>query len=98
MNNSTAPIATVEHSSSAPAKRRRNHSYPKMYLPSRIYEALPAAYISVGTLLVLGAAYIGIGDGLMVGYMAVGMSCIFAGLTVSSIRHRERSKSQIALA
>ncbi len=65
-----------------------------MYLPKKIYEALPAAYISTGTLFILGAAYIGFGHWTMTGYLAVGLSCVFAGLTVNSIRRRQRSQSK----
>ena len=63
-----------------------------MFLPEKIYEALPATYVMVGSSLVLGAAYIGIDQSLMVGYLAVGLSCILAGVMVAGIRRRERSK------
>jgi hypothetical protein len=63
-----------------------------MFLPEKIYEALPATYVMVGSSLVLGAAYIGIDQSLMVGYLAVGLSCILAGAMVAGIRRRERSK------
>jgi hypothetical protein len=72
--------------------------YANMFLPKRIYEALPAVYISAGTLLILGAAYIDISYRPMVGYLAVGLSCIIAGATVNSIRRRERTRSEDALA
>lgn len=73
------------------AKRSPSKTYGNLFLPKNIYEALPAAYVSAGTLLILGAAYIGIGHEPMVGYLAVGLSCILAGVTVTSIRRRERS-------
>ncbi len=74
------------------AKRSPSKTYASIFLPKNIYEALPAAYVSAGTLLILGAAYIGIGHGpMVVGYLAVGLSCILAGVTVTSIRRRERS-------
>lgn len=73
------------------AKRSPSKTYASIFLPKNIYEALPAAYVSAGTLLILGAAYIGIGHGPMLGYLAVGLSCILAGVTVTSIRRRERS-------
>ena len=63
-----------------------------MFLPKKLYEALPAAYISVGTLFILGAVYIGIDYRPMVGYLAVGLSCILAGVTVIGIRRNERSR------
>lgn len=69
-----------------------------IYLPKTIYEALPAGYISVGALFILGAVYIGIGHWPMAGYLAVGVSCILVGVTVNSIRNRERAKSEDASA
>ena len=88
----TDPFATLEHSIADSAKRFPSNINPNILLPEKIYEALPAAYISVGTLFILGAIYIGIGHGPMVGYLAVGLSCILAGVTVNSIRRRERSR------
>ena len=63
-----------------------------MFLPEKIYEALSATYFMVGSSLVVCAAYIGIDQSLMVGYLAVGLSCILAGVMVAGIRRRERSK------
>ena len=92
MNDHTDPIATLEHSVADKAKRVPSGIYPNIFLPEKVYEALPAAYISAGTLFILGASYIGIGHGPTVGYLAVGLSCILGGLTVNSIRRRERSR------
>ncbi len=92
MKNYTDPFAAIGPSRDDAGKRSASNIYPNIFLPKKIYEALPAAYISVGTLFILGAVYIGIGHGLMVGYLAVGLSCIFAGVTVNSIRGRDRSK------
>lgn len=77
------------------------HDYPRrpnIYLPKRIYEALPAAYASIGMLFILGAIYIGIGRWLTTVYLAVGVSCIVAGFAVNSIRHRERTKLKKVMA
>ena len=98
MNDSTEPLAAPERSMADTAKRFPGSIYPNILLPKRIYEALPAAYISLGALFILGAVYIGIGHRPMVGYLAVGLSCILAGVTVNSIRRRARSKSENALA
>ena len=92
MNDQTDPFTTLEHSTADNAKRFPSTIYPNIFLPKTIYEALPAAYISVGALFILGAVYIGIGHGPMVGYLAVGLSCILAGVTVTGIRRRERSR------
>jgi hypothetical protein len=65
-----------------------------MYLPTKIYEALPKIYLAVGALFILGAVYIGIDHGPMVGYSVVGLSCIVAGVLVHKIRRRARSDSE----
>ena len=98
MNDSNDPFPALEHSVGDAANRFPGSISANMFLPKRIYEALPAAYISVGTLFILGAVYIGIGYRPMVGYLAVGLSCIIAGVTVNSISRRERSRSEDALA
>ena len=92
MHDHTDPLATFEHTIADSGKRFPSNIESNVLLPEKIYEALPAAYISVGTLFILGAIYIGIGHGPMVGYLAVGLSCIFAGVTVNGIRRRERSR------
>ena len=60
-----------------------------IYLPRKIYDALPATYFFLGALFVLGSAYIGIGHG--VGYLAVGVICILRGAMVVGRRHKERT-------
>ncbi len=92
MNDQTDPFTERERSTADTAKRFPSNIYPRIFLPNIIYEALPVAYMSVGTLFILGAAYIGIGHTPMVGYLAVGISCILAGLTVNGIRRKERSR------
>ena len=98
VNESTDPFAAHEPSIKDTAKRFSSNKHASIFLPKRIYEALPAAYVSVGTLFILGAVYIGLGHSPMVGYLTVGLSCIFAGVTVYSIRRRERSKPENAAA
>lgn len=63
-----------------------------MWLPTRIYEALPAVYVGMGALLLLGALYIGGGSELMLGYMTVGSSCVIAGFSVTYMRRKSRSQ------
>jgi len=60
-------------------------------LPKKVYESLPVLYVTIGALLLLGALYIGVGHGLMPGYVALGSSCVIAGLYVTHIRHKARS-------
>ena len=66
--------------------------YDNIFLPAKLYEALPATYVSVGTLFILGVSYIGIDQLPMVGYLTVGVSCVLAGLTVGIVRRKKRSK------
>lgn len=81
------PLATVRQSRADTARPVLRH----VLLPEKIYEALPAAYVSIGMLIILGAVYIGIGHGPMIGYLGLGVTCIFAGLTVNGMRRRARS-------
>lgn len=92
MSNYTDPSAAFGPSMADTAKRIPSRVYPNFFLPKKIYEALPTAYIFAGTLFILGAVYVGISHVPMVGYLAVGLSCILAGVTVNSIRRRQRSK------
>ena len=94
MNDHTDPDSTLERSVADTAKR----SPSSIFLPAKIYEALPATYVSLGMLFIIGAVYIGIGHAPMIGYLAVGLSCILAGVTVNSIRRRERSRQENAVA
>jgi len=66
-----------------------------MWLPSKLYESLPALYVAVGASLLLGAFYIGLDYGLMLGYVALGASSILGGMFITYIRHRARSESDL---
>lgn len=68
-------------------------NWPHMFLPKRLYEALPAIYIAIGVLLILGSTYIGLGHGPGLGYFAIGLASLCAGAIVTCIRHRARSGS-----
>jgi hypothetical protein len=88
MNDYIDRMATAGNTPSA----RKQGLFPSVYLPKSIYEALPAAYVTVGALFVAGSLYIGIDHVMTVGYLAVGLSCILGGFSVHSIRRAERSK------
>ena len=62
-----------------------------VYLPKAIYEAIPTAYVSMGSLFILGAAYIGFSHWTMIGYLAMGLTCVFGGVNIYRIRHKARS-------
>jgi len=69
---------------------KSNHDWI-MWIPTKIYEGLPALYLTVGALFILGAMYIGVTHGLMPGYAILGLSCMIAGALVSGIRRNARS-------
>ena len=63
-----------------------------MWLPTRLYEALPALYVSTGLSIMVCAAYIGVGSGLMLGYLASGSGCVMGGIYVRWMRDSARSE------
>lgn len=62
-----------------------------MWIPTKIYEALPAIYFAVGVAFIGGALYLGVSHGPGIGYLIVGSLCIGAGVVVSSFRQRARN-------
>ena len=55
---------------------------------------MPLLYVTIGTLLLLGAMYIGVSHGLMPVYVALGSSCVIAGISVTYIRYRSRCHTE----
>ena len=64
-----------------------------MWLPTKMYESLPVLYVTVGASLLLGALYIGFNHELTLAYMALGSSCVSAGMFVRYLRHKARSQA-----
>ena len=64
-----------------------------MWIPIRLYEALPIIYQTIGVSIILCALYIGSRDGLMLGYLLLGSGCIMAGILVNSLRSNARSEN-----
>lgn len=62
-----------------------------MWIPTKLYEALPAIYVAMGVSITLGAVYIGISDQLMLGYLLLGAACVMAGIFIKSLRSNARS-------
>lgn len=62
-----------------------------MWLPEKLYESLPAFYVTLGALFLAGALYVGIDHWLMAAYLAIGVLCVALGTAVASIRRRARS-------
>jgi hypothetical protein len=63
-----------------------------MWLPTRLYESLPAVYIACGTLMITFVAYIGITSNPMPAYFAIGVMCIATGLIIHGVRRRARAQ------
>lgn len=64
-----------------------------MWIPNKLYEALPAIYLTIGVSLILGALYIGISHGLMLGYLMLGAGCMMAAILVKSVRSTARAET-----
>ena len=65
-----------------------------MWIPTRIYEALPAAYVTVGLTFLIGALYVGVSHQLWLVYMVTGIVCVFGGVVITGIRHNARSQAK----
>ena len=62
-----------------------------MWIPEKLYESLPAFYVTLGALFLAGALYVGIDHWMMAGYLGIGILCVTLGVTVASIRRRARA-------
>ncbi len=65
-----------------------------MWIPTKLYEALPAIYLTTGLTMILCALYIGMDAGLMVGYVVLGSGCVFAGILVHAMRFNARVRAR----
>ena len=73
----------------------RKSARETMWIPEKLYEALPAIYFAIGTLLIGGSIYVGLDHGPVPGYLILGSMSVGAGIVVRNVRHRARSgKSQ----
>ena len=61
-----------------------------MWIPEKLYEALPAIYFAIGAALIGGSIYVGVDRGPELGYLVLGSMCIGAGVVVRDTRHRAR--------
>ena len=61
-----------------------------MWIPEKLYEALPAIYFAIGAALIGGSIYIGVDRGPELGYLVLGSMCLSAGVVVRDTRHRAR--------
>lgn len=53
-----------------------------MWLPERLYESLPYAYVVAGSLFNAGTIYLGLNDSTAPFYLATGTLCTLYGLAV----------------
>lgn len=61
-----------------------------MWLPHRLYEAVPTICLTIGGLIVAGALYIGFGSRSAPLYLFVALACIGYGAAIMWLRHRYR--------
>ena len=92
MNDRNHSSFALSNAADNAAKHSSSTVIPNVFLPTQVYEALPAAYVFAGSLLVLGAAYVGVGYPPMIGYLAAGLSCIAAGFAIAGVRRTKRAK------
>ena len=64
-----------------------------MWLPNKVYEALPWAYVLIGVLFVAGVWYMDQRDFGSGFYFAFGVVSIVAGLIVHYVRSQLRTRS-----
>ena len=68
-----------------------------MWLPKRVYESLPCAYVVGGLLFVAGGIYLGPGVSVSPLYLTLGIISIFSGILVFIKRQHVRSQNAHAL-
>jgi hypothetical protein len=61
-----------------------------MWLPHRLYEAVPAICLTIGGLILAGALYIGFGSRSAPLYLFVALGCFAYGASLMWLRHRYR--------
>ena len=61
-----------------------------MWLPSSLYESLPAVYVVVGLLFLAGVAYTGVHNTWGAVYLALGVFSILSGATLHLLRKQSR--------
>jgi len=67
-----------------------------MWLPTRVYESLPCAYVVGGLLFLGGAIYLGPGASVSLLYQALGVTSILSGILVFVKRWRVRRQDSRA--
>ena len=63
-----------------------------MWLPTPIYQRIPAFWLVMGTLFLMLGLYIGFHFALIYVYLGLGVVCIVRGIWVHLIRQRYRDK------
>ena len=64
-----------------------------MWIPTKIYESLPIAYIAVGVAIVIIATYIGVTIHPMPLYVTIGAICVASGVVINNVRKKYRQGS-----
>lgn len=61
-----------------------------MWLPTTIYESLPALYFAVGLLFLSGVAYTGVHNTWGAVYLALGVFSVLSGIAIHVLRKKAR--------
>lgn len=67
-----------------------------MWIPYRLYEALPRIYLVVGGVLLAGALYFGFERRSVLIYLFVALACIAYGASIMWLRYRYRRPRPVA--
>ena len=65
-----------------------------MWIPDKIYESLPTAYIAVGAVIVIIATYIGVTIHPMPLYVTIGAICVASGVVIHNLRQKYRQETR----
>ena len=65
-----------------------------MWIPEKLYEALPAIYFAIGAALIGGSIYVGVDRGPELGYLVLGSMCIGARHRVRRGQDRRRTRDR----
>jgi hypothetical protein len=61
-----------------------------MWIPYRLYEALPKIYVAAGGLVLAGALYAGFVSRSVLVYLLVALACVGYGASITWLRYRYR--------
>ena len=63
----------------------------RLWLPPRVYAAIPWIYLGAGTTALLGGLYLPDWVWTFPYMVLLGLACLHVGITIASMRHRRRN-------